>query len=195
MVKLSSSIPTAPALALPIALCAGVAKPADAKWPEPESVTLAPGITQFITPDLGGNTAGSSIAIETEREVLLFDATLLPATAHAVLSKLAHFTPKPVKYLVNSHWHPDHSGGNETIASAFPGMEILASHITRELMDDTVSVYVKTLEFESAQAHKEIDASLKSGKSSEGKKLTPADVPSCGRNSRWTVNFLASSKR
>jgi cyclase len=194
MVKLPSCVRTSAAAALLIVSCVSMAKTADVKWPEPESVTLAPGIIQFITPDLGGNTVGNSIAIETEHDVLLFDATLLPTTAQAVLAKLAHFTPKPVRYLVNSHWHPDHSGGNEAIARAFPEMEIMASQITRELMDDTAGVYVKTLEFESAQARKEIDATLKSGRSSDGKKLTPTDQAELRSQLALGSQFIADFK-
>jgi cyclase len=148
---------------------------ADAKWPGPKAVELAPGIIQFISPDLAGNVDGNSIAIITDRDVVLFDATILPASADAVLGELRQFTPKPVRYLVNSHWHPDHAGGNDEFAKGFPDLEIIASQATREIMEDTGSVYLKTLEFETAQADQEIDKELKSGRASDGHRLTPTD--------------------
>jgi glyoxylase-like metal-dependent hydrolase (beta-lactamase superfamily II) len=39
-----------------------------------------------------------------------------------------------VRYLVNSHWHWDHWGGNETYLAAFPLLQIVTHEKTRELM-------------------------------------------------------------
>jgi cyclase len=96
----------------------------------------------------------------------------LPATVDLLVKDLRQLTAKPVHYLVNSHWHPDHSGGNEALAKTFPGLEIIASQRTRDLMQDTAGVYVKTLEFETAQVNREIDKELKSGKGSDGQQLS-----------------------
>jgi glyoxylase-like metal-dependent hydrolase (beta-lactamase superfamily II) len=165
-------IPTLFALILATVNSVGVAASPDANWPEPKRIELAPGILQFITPELAGNVSGNSVAILTDRDIVLFDATLLPASADAVVRQLQQITPKPVRYLVNSHWHPDHTGGNEMFAKRFPGLQIIASQRTRELMQDTASVYVKTLEFEIAQVNEQISQRLKSGKGSDGRKLT-----------------------
>jgi glyoxylase-like metal-dependent hydrolase (beta-lactamase superfamily II) len=137
---------------------------------------------------------GNSIAIFTDRDVVLFDATILPATADAVLNELRRLTPKPVRYLVNSHWHPDHSGGNDEFAKAYPDLEIIASQQTREMMQDTAGVYVKTLEFETAQANQEIGKELKSGRTSDGRHLTPMDREE--RHSQLTLGdrFLTEFK-
>ena len=153
----------------------GAASAPGVSWPAPRRVELAPGIFQFISPDLAGNVVGNSIAILTDRDVVLFDATLLPATAAAVMQELRQLTAKPVRYLVNSHWHPDHAGGNEEFAKTFPDLEIIASQRTREIMEDSASVYVKTLEFETAQTNQEINKELRSDKTSKGQRLTQKD--------------------
>ena len=179
-------------LATMTSVCA--ANTTDAKWPGPKSVELAPGITQFISPDLTGNVDGNSVAIVTDRDVVLFDATLLPATADAVLDELRRLTPKPVRYLVNSHWHPDHAGGNDEFTKAFPDLEIIASQRTRERMEDTANVYLKTLEFEAAQGDREIDKELKSGRTSEGRRLTPSDREELQSELALEGRFLAEFK-
>ena len=181
-------------LALSLATAASVCTASVASWPGPKVVELAPGVVQFKSPDLAGNVDGNSIAIVTERDVVLFDASILPATADGILSELHQLTPKPVRYLVNSHWHPDHTGGNAEFAKAFPDLEIIASQQTREIMQDTASVYVKTLEFETAQANQEINRELKSGKTSDGAKLTPADRDELRTQLSSGAQFLADFK-
>jgi cyclase len=163
-------------------------------WPGPQNVELAPGIVQFISPDLAGNVDGNSIAILTDRDVVLFDATILPASADAVLNELRQLTPKPVRYLINSHWHPDHAGGNDEIARVYPDLEIIASERTREMMRDTANVYLKTLEFETAQADQEIQKELKAGRTSDGHKLTPKDREQLRSQLALESRFLAEFK-
>jgi cyclase len=163
-------------------------------WDQPKVVELTPGIVQFITPDLAGNVVGNSTAIFTDRDVVLVDATMLPSTADAVLNELRRLTPKPVRYLVNSHWHPDHSGGNGEIARAFPDLEIIASQQTRDLMEDTAGVYVKTLEFETAQARQEINKELKSGRTSDGHRLSPMERADLRSQLTLGDRFLAEFK-
>src|SRR5262249_12891419 len=41
-------------------------------------------------------------------------------------------TRKPVKYVVNSHWHFDHTNGNAEYRDAFPGVTIISHDFTRE---------------------------------------------------------------
>jgi cyclase len=124
-----------------------------------DPVELAPGIFQFVTPDVAGNVVGNSIAVVMESDVLMFDTTLLPGTAASEIRELSKLTQKPVRYIVNSHWHPDHSGGNAGFTAAYPDLEIISSRETRRLMQNTANVYVKTLEFE----NRELTSSLGAG--------------------------------
>ncbi len=160
----------------------------------PKTVQLAAGVYQFISPETAGNVDGNSVAIVNERDVLVFDTNLLPATALKVLGEIRKITPKPVRYAANSHWHPDHSGGNELYAKTFPDLEIIATQSTRRLMDDTAAVYVKTLEFESAQAEQEIKNILKSGKMPDGKPLKPKDREDLQAQLAQQAQFLADYK-
>jgi cyclase len=157
-------------------------------------VELAPGIFQFISAEVAGNVIGNSIAIVTDSDVVVFDTTLLPATATSLLNELREITSKPVRLVVTSHWHPDHSGGNDTFATANPGLEIIASRETRRLMEDTASVYVKTLAYEIAQANQEINKQLKSGKTSDGRPLAAKDREELRAQLRMEDRFLEEFK-
>jgi cyclase len=155
-------------------------------------VELADGVYQFLSPDIDGIAVdGNSIAILNERDVLVFDTNVLPSTAMAVLSDIRKLTAKPVRYAVNSHWHPDHWDGNELYARNFPDLEIIASETTRRLMQNTMKVYVKTLEFEMKGSNKEFADQLRTGKSADGKKLSEADRKEIRSTLQAEQNFLA----
>jgi glyoxylase-like metal-dependent hydrolase (beta-lactamase superfamily II) len=51
-----------------------------------------------------------------------------------VLAEIRQLTDKPVKYVVNSHWHWDHWYGTETYTHAFPGAQVVAHEKTRAMM-------------------------------------------------------------
>jgi cyclase len=160
----------------------------------PEPVKIATGVYQFISPDIAGNVDGNSIAILTDHDVLMFDTNLLPSAAQHVMDAVRAITPMPVRYVVNSHWHPDHAGGNELYARQFPDLEIIASQETRRLMQDTAKVYVKTLEFEAAQADQEVRKMLKIGMGSDGKPLSPHERQELQAQIQQQGQFLAEYK-
>jgi len=61
-------------------------------------------------------------------EVLLVDSHVSPAAAWALLKELRDITPKPVRYVVNTHFHYDHAHGNQVYG---PGVEIIGHEFTR----------------------------------------------------------------
>lgn len=95
---------------------------------------VAPGVLLFTTTSYGVGLSGNAVAIVSDDGVLVYDSNGLPGTAQTVLGKLAEATDKPVRYLVNSHWHWDHWAGNEVYAARFPGLSIIAHQDTRELL-------------------------------------------------------------
>src|SRR5215472_15356673 len=64
--------------------------------------------------------------------VLVVDAHSKPSAARALIEQIKKLTPKPVKYVVNTHFHWDHYQGNEAYPSSWPaGVEIISSEATR----------------------------------------------------------------
>jgi glyoxylase-like metal-dependent hydrolase (beta-lactamase superfamily II) len=67
--------------------------------------------------------------------VLVVDANSTPSAARSLIEQIGKLTPKPVKYVVNTHFHWDHSG-NEAYLSSWPaGVEIISSQATRETLE------------------------------------------------------------
>ena len=67
-----------------------------------------------------GNVAvGSNAAvIINEEDVLLVDSHISPVAAAALIEELGSITDKPVKYVVNTHFHFDHAHGNQIYPDA-----------------------------------------------------------------------------
>jgi glyoxylase-like metal-dependent hydrolase (beta-lactamase superfamily II) len=73
-----------------------------------EKVQIADGIYQFITAPDGYVPNGNSVVIINDNDVLVFDTFTRPSSARTVVAEIRKLTNKPVRYVVNSHWHPDH---------------------------------------------------------------------------------------
>jgi cyclase len=62
--------------------------------------------------------AGGNITVQTGSDgVLLVDTGLAPMSAK-VLAAVRSLSDKPIRYIINTHVHPDHVGGNEAIAKS-----------------------------------------------------------------------------
>ncbi len=77
----------------------------------------------------GGSTAAGSngAVVVNERDVLVVDSHMTPTAARAMLADLAKITDRPVRYLINTHFHFDHTHGNEVFG---PDVEIVAHEFT-----------------------------------------------------------------
>src|SRR6266403_952018 len=64
--------------------------------------------------------------------VLVVDTHSKPSAARALIEQIKKLTPKPVKFVVNTHFHWDHYQGNDAYPSSWPaGVEIISSEATR----------------------------------------------------------------
>lgn len=96
---------------------------------------LGNGVYLFRAPsDLDYWTSTNSVVILGDDEVTVFDSCTRAVTARAVIAEIRKLTTKPVRVLINSHWHQDHWSGNDEYAKAFPGLRIIASAETRAYM-------------------------------------------------------------
>ena len=53
--------------------------------------------------------------------VLIVDTHSKPSAARALIEQIKTLTPKPVKFVVNTHFHWDHYQGNEAYPYLFTG--------------------------------------------------------------------------
>src|SRR5881296_1996678 len=74
----------------------------------------------------------NAVIILLDDGVLVVDTHSKPSAARALIEQIKKLTPKPVKFVVNTHFHWDHYQGNEAYPSSWPaGVEIISSEATR----------------------------------------------------------------
>ncbi len=93
---------------------------------------LAEGIYVIRHPDApDGFPQGNTTVVIGDESVLVVDSCYLPSSAREDIAQIRQWTTKPVRYLVNTHWHYDHQLGNGEYAAAFPGLDLIAHTETR----------------------------------------------------------------
>jgi len=103
-----------------------------------EMVKVADGVYAAIRTEPPGLTVnGNSVFIINDDDVVVVDTTLTPGTAKEELASLRKLTSKPVRYVINTHWHDDHLMGNQVYRDAFPGVEFIAHAATRDYLPTT----------------------------------------------------------
>lgn len=74
-------------------------------------------------------TGANSPIFVNETEVMVLDSETSPAAARALVDDIKAFTDKPIKYVVDTHYHYDHLFGNQVFA---PDVQILGHEHTRQ---------------------------------------------------------------
>jgi glyoxylase-like metal-dependent hydrolase (beta-lactamase superfamily II) len=75
---------------------------------------------------------GNTLVVINDEDVFVVDANSGITTAKLAIEEIKKLTPKPVRYLVNTHWHDDHVMGNQVYADTYPGVQIIAHPLTRQ---------------------------------------------------------------
>jgi cyclase len=81
-------------------------------------------------------TGGNHPIIVNDHDVFLVDDGTTPAAARALLEDLKLITNKPVRWVVNTHFHYDHTDGNSVFG---PEVQIIGhEYVRRAIMDDVL---------------------------------------------------------
>ena len=102
-----------------------------AQTPAPQAAykftEIVPGIYSAI--GTGSMNVGSNSAVIVNRDdVLIVDSHISPESGRAMLQEIRTMTDKPVRILINTHFHYDHTNGNQAFP---PGVDIIGHEFTR----------------------------------------------------------------
>jgi len=76
-------------------------------------------------------TGSNDVVIVNDNDVLLVDAGVTPAVARALVQDVKLLTDKPVRWVVNTHFHYDHTDGNSVFG---PEVQIVAHDYVRQAL-------------------------------------------------------------
>jgi glyoxylase-like metal-dependent hydrolase (beta-lactamase superfamily II) len=77
--------------------------------------------------------AGGNTTVQVGEDGVLVVDTKLGTASDALLAAIKQISDKPIRYVVNTHWHPDHIGSNERIATA--GSTIAGGNVSGAIAD------------------------------------------------------------
>jgi len=140
-----------------------------------QSEDVADGIRVFRETRRNPVPSGNIVAVTGDDAVLVFDAGNHPVVTRRIVADIRKMTHKPVRWLVDSHWHDDHWVGNAEFAEAFPGVQVIAHPFTATMME------TRRAEFAGAPCRKEMEDAvapyrrrLAEGRNDDGTPLTDA---------------------
>ncbi len=94
-----------------------------------EAHQISDQVTVMVRPDwMRMFVVGNVSIISTSEGLVLFDAGNGPKVANQVIQEIQKKTNLPVKYIIISHGHIDHTGGLETYRNIWPNLEIIGHH-------------------------------------------------------------------
>ena len=83
---------------------------------------------------------GNHTMIVGDQNVFLVDAGTTPAAARALLADMKLITDKPVRWVVNTHFHYDHTDGNSIFG---PEVEIIGTEYVRHMIADEDVLHIE----------------------------------------------------
>jgi glyoxylase-like metal-dependent hydrolase (beta-lactamase superfamily II) len=133
---------------------------------------VAAGVFVMRHPDLSGWVHGNTTVVVGTREVLVVDSSFTAAMAREDIAEIRRRTRLPVRYLVNTHWHQDHTAGNADYLDAFPGLAIVAHPSTATMLANTSPTLASDIRRDGVPYRKSVEERLASGTASNGQPLT-----------------------
>ena len=109
----------------------------------------------YATSDSPMATGGNHTIIVGDRNVFLVDAGTTPAAARALLEDMKLITDKPVRWVVNTHFHFDHTDGNSIFG---PDVEIIGTEYVRHMIADEDVLHIEPFKTAMANMPIQVDA-------------------------------------
>jgi uncharacterized sulfatase len=98
------------------------------------------GKEEYFSPENEGDIANSSFII-TDNSVIVIDTGSSVLYAEQMKKEIEKITNKPIRYVINTHQHPDHFLGN----NAFKDAKIYASKFTANEISQNGELYIENL--------------------------------------------------
>ena len=142
-----------------------------------DETQVAPNVYVFAENDRHGIVSGTVTVVIGADSVLVFDTTHRVSSAKQIIAAIKKKTNKPVRFIVNSHWHEDHWTGNGTFAAAFPAATFYAHPFTADMIAKRQTTFRgQHCKEELAAEYPALRKQLASGKRDDGTVLSEAGI-------------------
>ncbi|HLJ13470.1 MAG TPA: MBL fold metallo-hydrolase [Bryobacteraceae bacterium] len=142
-----------------------------------ETVDLQNGVIAFISPETHSQLVnGNSVAIIGDDGVVVVDSGQFPSLTRKMIAEIRKRTGKPVRYVVNTHWHNDHVMGNSVFREEFPGVSIISTPETKANGDRYNPPFLEMERNNVPAAEGQVNQILATRKSPAGKQLDDAAI-------------------
>jgi glyoxylase-like metal-dependent hydrolase (beta-lactamase superfamily II) len=125
---------------------------------------IADGIYQFMTIRDSYVRQLNCIVVVNADDILVFDTNTRPSSARLILAEIRKISDKPIRFIVNSHAHPDHWSGNEVFHLAYPAADIIATEKTRQFMESTAPLWPDRFRTELKNRQAAMELEVRTGK-------------------------------
>ena len=120
----------------------------------------------------------NNVFIIGDHGVVVVDSNGAPAITREVISALRKITNKPVKYVINTHWHDDHIRGNQVYRDSFPEVEFIGHTSMREYLSNQGAVNRKQFLEQAPQFLQALKGSIQTKKNLSGGPLSEEEQQS-----------------
>jgi len=95
-------------------------------WAAPSLTQIGSGLYCYISDNDG---SANSTFLVGDKGILVVDTGVDEKEGAKLLQSIRSVSPLPILYIVNTHYHKDHQGGNSTVG---PGAKVISTDFTRE---------------------------------------------------------------
>jgi glyoxylase-like metal-dependent hydrolase (beta-lactamase superfamily II) len=156
--------------AAPAAHAAPAASPFEMQWRElAKGVWVGSRPVSYRQPVMTNTTV-----VIGETGVLVFDAAGFALQGEALVAKLAELTDKPVTHVAISHWHGDHSMGDQALLAKYPRAEVIAHEFTARYISSPNGERVERRDRKAESEYRATrEKALETGKRADGTVVSP----------------------
>jgi glyoxylase-like metal-dependent hydrolase (beta-lactamase superfamily II) len=125
---------------------------------------------------------------EQQDGLVLVDTHSKPSAAEALLAQISRdVSPKPIRYVVYTHFHFDHVQGTPAVRKKWPGVTVVASEATRRLLDENAAQWLRMTLTSS-------ENTIKSAGEQEAAAKTPEEAARWRRRREDSEGYIAEMK-
>jgi glyoxylase-like metal-dependent hydrolase (beta-lactamase superfamily II) len=113
----------------------------------------------------------NNLFVVNDEDVVVVDANGSATHTREVVAALKKITTKPVRYVINTHWHDDHVMGDRVWRDAYPGVEFVGHARMREYLPTTGAANHEQMTAQAPKFAEMLRATVAKGKDLAGRDL------------------------